>query len=98
MTMPSITSESSPAPAAEDVTQNGKSMVDDASNGHSLAEIATELDFATWYDGVEGELLNASHDDYQYVAVSCSISRLHADPHSKFTEIILTSWRSPKHT
>jgi hypothetical protein len=36
----------------------------------SREKIKTELDFGEWYSGVSEELLDASHEEYQYVLLS----------------------------
>jgi len=36
----------------------------------SRENIKTELDFGEWYSGVSEELLDASHEEYQYVSLS----------------------------
>ena len=36
----------------------------------SRENIKTELDFGEWYSGVSEELLDASHEEYQYVLLS----------------------------
>lgn len=64
--MPSITSPS-PVSASDALNHNGVKEQTNGVNNGELTNIESELDFATWYDGVEGGLLEASHDEYQCV-------------------------------
>lgn len=35
----------------------------------SRQQITTDVEFGTWYIGIKEELLDASHEEYQYVAM-----------------------------
>lgn len=43
------------------------SIREDERRDKDAGNIKDDLDFADWYDGIEGDLLDASHDEYTYV-------------------------------
>ena len=54
----------------QDASVHGK----DESGGHEKHEditIKSELDFADWYNDLEQELLDSSHNDYTWVDSQC---------------------------
>ena len=49
----------------QDVASKGAAKEDSKENGEfGERNITSELDFSDWYNGLEHELLDSSHDDY----------------------------------
>jgi hypothetical protein len=52
---------------------------------HNQKQIKNELEFGAWYHGLQNELLDASHEEYQYVYTATVIMRYIANLRTDYT-------------